>query len=221
MNYLVIDLEMCKVPQLYRNKTYKYAHEIIQVGAVLLDQEFKQIATLCQYVRPQYGVLDHFISQFTGIQNKQLKYAPILEEVLKHMIHWIGKREYQVFAWSDNDYWQLEREIRCKNIEDEQVMNFMDRERWIDYQSVFVNRYEFTRAIGLDEALLLCDIEPDGRFHNGLDDAINTAKIIEKLEMNPEYQILNREKEATASAEPLKFCIGDLFAKLELACVEG
>ena len=61
MNYLVINLEMCKVPQLYRNKTYKYAHEIIQVGAVLLDQEFKQIATLCQYVRPQSGVLDHFI----------------------------------------------------------------------------------------------------------------------------------------------------------------
>ncbi len=43
MNYLVIDLEMCKVPKHYRNKNYKYATEIIQVGAVLLDEEYEMI----------------------------------------------------------------------------------------------------------------------------------------------------------------------------------
>ena len=32
MNYLVIDLEMCKVPKDYRNKNYKYASEIIQMN---------------------------------------------------------------------------------------------------------------------------------------------------------------------------------------------
>ena len=37
MNYLVIDLEMCKVPRDYRSKRYKYANETIQIGAVLLD----------------------------------------------------------------------------------------------------------------------------------------------------------------------------------------
>ena len=45
MNYIVIDLEMCKVPKLYR-RNYKHANEIIQTGAVLLDSEFKKIATL-------------------------------------------------------------------------------------------------------------------------------------------------------------------------------
>ena len=39
MNYLVIDLEMCKVPRDYRSKRYKYANETIQIGAVLLDEE--------------------------------------------------------------------------------------------------------------------------------------------------------------------------------------
>ena len=38
MNYLVIDLEMCKVPKHYRSKKYKYANEIIQVGAVSLGE---------------------------------------------------------------------------------------------------------------------------------------------------------------------------------------
>ena len=49
MHYLVIDLEMCRVKKLYR-KTYKYASEIIQIGAVLLDEGFNRIATMCEYV---------------------------------------------------------------------------------------------------------------------------------------------------------------------------
>lgn len=47
MNYLVIDLEMCRVNKFYR-KSYKYISEIIQIGAVLLDEEFNRIATMCE-----------------------------------------------------------------------------------------------------------------------------------------------------------------------------
>ena len=79
MNYLVIDLEMCRVPKLYRSK-YKYANETIQIGAVLLDDEFKRIATLCQYVHPEYGVIDHFIENMTGIHNRNIKNAPGIKE---------------------------------------------------------------------------------------------------------------------------------------------
>ena len=45
MNYVVIDLEMCKVPKLYR-RNYKHANETIQIGAVLLDSEFKKNANI-------------------------------------------------------------------------------------------------------------------------------------------------------------------------------
>lgn len=48
MNYLVIDLEMCNVPRDYRSRSYKYANETIQIGAVLLDEEFKRIGTLTE-----------------------------------------------------------------------------------------------------------------------------------------------------------------------------
>ena len=49
------------------------------------------------------------------------------------------------------------------------------------------------------------------------DDAINTAKLIEMLESDPDYQIRNYEKELAISAEPLQFCMGDLFAGLSLS----
>ena len=77
MNYLVIDLEMCKVPKNYRGKNYKYASEIIQVGAVLLDEEYKEIGTLCQYVHPEFGILDYFIPNLPGIARGHTKHGPM------------------------------------------------------------------------------------------------------------------------------------------------
>ena len=79
MNYLVIDLEMCNVPRDYRSRSYKYANETIQIGAVLLDEEFKRIGTLSQYVHPEHGVIDPFIQNLTGIRNSQVKKAPRIE----------------------------------------------------------------------------------------------------------------------------------------------
>ena len=32
MNYLVIDLEMCKVPKQYRRRNYKYAYELFKLS---------------------------------------------------------------------------------------------------------------------------------------------------------------------------------------------
>ena len=55
MYNLIIDLEMCNVPRDYRRRSYKYANETIQIGAVLLDENFKRISTLCQYVHPEYS----------------------------------------------------------------------------------------------------------------------------------------------------------------------
>lgn len=139
-------------------------------------------ATICQYVQPKYGVLDHFISQMTGITNDQIKYAPMLEEAVIHLLEWIGNREYKVFAWSNTDYRQLKHEIQSKGITNPEILEFVNQDRWTDYQKTFDNRYDFDRSVGLADALELCEIEPDGHFHDGLDDAINTAKIIKKLE---------------------------------------
>ena len=176
MNYLVIDLEMCKVPKNYRGKNYKYASEIIQVGAVLLDEEYKEIGTLCQYVHPEFGILDYFITNLTGIEKGQIKNAPKLKDALIHMADWLGEREYKVFAWSKSDYWQLDHEIKSKKLNDEKLDELMKPERWVDYQEIFGKKYNFEQAVGLQEALMLCDIEPDGRMHDGLDDAWNPCE---------------------------------------------
>ena len=215
MNYLVIDLEMCKVPRDYRSKGYKYANETIQIGAVLLDEEFKRIGTLSQFVHPEHGVIDYFIENLTGIKNVQVKHAPRLQEALLHMLNWIGDREYKVYAWSGSDRAQILHEIKAKNIVDEKIASFMEESRWVDYQDIFMMRYEMSRKMSLEEVLGRADIDPEGRFHDGLNDAVNTGLLIEKLELNPDYQLVSYEMPEKPS-EHLSSSLGELFVGMEL-----
>ena len=215
MFYLVIDLEMCKVPRDYRSKSYRYANETIQIGAVLLDDSFKRIGTLCQYVHPEHGVIDYFIENLTGIKNSQVKKAPKLDEALIHMIDWLGEREYKIYAWSESDRNQLLHEIKAKNMTDERIYAFMKAENWIDYQDVFTKRFELSRQLSLEEALGRAEIEPEGKFHDGLDDAVNTAYLIENLELNPEYQLVSYEMPDKPS-ERLCSTLGEFFTGLDL-----
>ena len=215
MNYLVIDLEMCKVPRDYRSKRYKYANETIQIGAVLLDEEFKRIGTLSQFVHPEHGVIDYFIENLTGIKNGQVKHAPRLQEALLHMLNWIGDREYKVYAWSGSDRAQILHEIKAKNIVDEKIASFMEESRWVDYQDIFMKRYEMSRKMSLEEALGRADIDPEGRFHDGLNDAVNTGLLIEKLELNSDYQLVSYEMPEKPS-EHLSSSLGELFVGMEL-----
>lgn len=216
--YLVIDLEMCKVPRNYRSRSYKYANETIQIGAVLLDEEFKRIGTLSQYVHPEYGVIDHFIEKLTGIRNSQVKKAPKLQEALVHMIDWIGEREYKIYAWSESDRDQILHEMKAKKIDDIRINTFIDESRWIDYQDVFTKRFELERQISLEEALGRVEIEPEGRFHDGLDDAVNTGRLIEKLELNMEYQLVSYEM-PEKETEHLSCTLGELLSGLNLQLV--
>ena len=214
MYHLVLDLEMCQVPKKYRSKEYHYALETIQLGAVLLDDNFNQVDAFSSYVHPTYGYIDRFIKDFTGITNDEVKEAKELEEVLIDFLCWIDDREYKVYAWSESDYSQFKHEIMCKNIEGDYIDDFMNLDRWVDYQKIFDDRYGYEKAVSLENALILCDIDSEGRMHDGLDDAINTSRLIGILETNPEYQLTDYI--SVEEPEPLMICLGDMFSVLSL-----
>lgn len=156
-----------------------------------------------------------FSTEFEEFRN-HLKYA--CPDCI-HRSDWIGDRSYKVYAWSNCDYSQLKHEIRAKEITDSRIDAFMDKERWIDYQAVFGKRYEFNRAVSLKEALICCNIEADGRFHDGLDDATNTAKLIKVLEQDQNFVICRYEFDEKEEKEIFGFSLGDLFAGLNLECI--
>ncbi|MEE1086581.1 MAG: hypothetical protein U0L05_05385 [Schaedlerella sp.] len=81
----------------------------------------------------------------------------------------------------------------------------------------FVKRFGFSKAVSLEEALMYCDIDVDGRLHDGLDDAANTAKLIKTLEMNKDFVLCHCDIDYKTDSEPLSFSMGNLFAGLKLS----
>ena len=79
-----------------------------------------------------------------------------------------------------------------------------------------MKQYQFEDEVFLQVSVILCYIEPDGRMHDGLDDAWNTARLIEKLEKNPNYKLIYRERQEQEDSQPLKVRLGELFEGLNL-----
>ena len=113
--YAVIDLEMCKVPKGLCRKEYGYASEIIQIGVALLDENLTVSRTFMTYVSPQFGRIDSFIQELTGITQKEVTGAPGLEEALIQLVAWLPQNTILV-SWSDTDKLQIQKEIAAKNI---------------------------------------------------------------------------------------------------------
>ena len=62
---IVIDVEMCLVQKSYEWKDYPYEHEIIQIGAVMMNEAYEPVDEFSSFVHPRYGRIDHFIRKLT------------------------------------------------------------------------------------------------------------------------------------------------------------
>ena len=213
---VVIDIEMCVVQKEYQWKDYPYEHEIIQIGAVMMDEGYEITDEFSTYVCPQYGRIDHFIQELTGIGDKEIMEAPSLEEALDHMISWLSGYEVTFYSWSRTDYVQITREIQTKGMDEEKLAVLLDKEHWVDYQQTAGKRFGKPWRMSLEDALMFAEVEPEGKQHDGLVDAKNTARLIAKMEKNPESRFLQDRLEEEKTGEPLGTSLGNLLGNLKI-----
>ncbi|WP_029232971.1 3'-5' exonuclease [Butyrivibrio sp. VCB2006] len=216
MKYAVIDLEMCKVPKGYKKFGYKWCQETIQIGAVLLDEDYEIVDEFNTYVRPEYGHIDWFIENMTGISQADVMTAPSFAEALEMFLDWLPYDDVRCVSWSNSDPKQIVHEVVAKGIEDERLEIIFAN--WKDCQKTFGQKMGRKNAYKLEEALIASDIIPEGRAHDGLADAYNTALLFAKLDQNPDYELNEFYQTArNEETEHLSFCMGDLFAGIVLA----
>ena len=215
---VVIDIEMCIVQKEYRWKDYPYEHEIIQIGAVMMDEAFEITDEFSSYVCPKYGRIDHFIQDLTGIGNKEIREAPSLKEALEKMVSWLAGYEVTFYSWSRTDYIQLSREISAKGIDEEKMAVLLDKERWVDYQQTAGKRFDKPWRMSLEDALMFAEVELEGKQHDGLADARNTARLIAKMEKNPDSHFLQDtlRDEKEKNGEPIGTSLGNLLGRIKL-----
>ena len=180
-NYVVVDLEMCRIPRTASKETFSGASELIQIGAVLIDNNYQVKGTFMTYVSPQFGKIDSFIQRLTGITNEQTKCAPSAKDALEAFANWIPDDACLV-AWSDNDRAQIRKEISGKKLSIPRLDAYMDVEHWIDCQALFADKLDTRKKYRLSEALVLAEIEYKDGAHDALVDALNTARLFEKVQ---------------------------------------
>lgn len=213
--YVVIDLEMCPVAPDMR-RCFRCRHEIIQIGAALMNEDFEIVDTFSCFVRPGFGKLDAFIQGLTGISWADLKDAPCLADALQRFLAWLPDETVTAVAWSNSDESQLRREMERKGLSWEALSLRIGS--WVDCQAMFGGKMNINRCYSLQEALVAADVFSEGRAHNGLDDAYNTALLFrklmteDKLRLNPYYEEAHRSDRGAA----LQFSLGDLLQGLKL-----
>lgn len=196
--YVIVDLEMCNVPKGFKRDTYNRRSELIQIGAVVVDESLEITDEFMTLVSPEFGVVDNFIEKLTGISRKDVQGAPRAKEALELFMSWLPS-DATLVSWSENDENQIRKETEAKGIVVEGLNDYLDN--WIDCQKTFGEKMNAQKNYKLSEALIIADIDYDEGEHDALVDAKNTAQLFVKMErepvlvLNPYY--CNRVEETT------------------------
>ena len=184
--YVIVDLEMCRVLRDQRTEDYPLHNEIIEIGAVLVNENLEIADSFKTYVAPQYGGLDDYIRKLTGISDADLEGAPALPEALEAFMAWVPQGAVFV-SWSESDEYQLGEEAYYKYADTPELCDFLDT--WEDCQQEFGEKMNSPKVYKLSEALIIADIAFDENIHDALVDAKNTAMLFIKMQKEPTLKL--------------------------------
>lgn len=211
--YVIVDLEMCNVPKTVRRAVYHCRNEIIQIGAVLVDESLEIAGEFVTYVKPQFGTIDAYIEELTGISRKDVLGAPCIKDALERFMSWVPDDAVMV-SWSMSDESQIRKETEAKNIVIDRLQEYL--ESWVDCQKTFGEKMDNQRSYKLSEALIIANIDYDDGEHDALVDSKNTAQLFIKMEREP---VMSPNPYLLGQTEETAHCpLAKLLANYKPAC---
>ena len=175
MVHIFVDYEMNEIDKSYKEQRCICKREIIEIGAVKLDDSGQEIGEFTQYVKPEFGKITDYYANLTGITNEKVADAPHFLEAMGRFYDWIGKEDYTIYSWSNSDSIQISKEAALKQEKDERLTQML--EHWVDYQVVFGRLLGIEKKVGLMDAVHAIGEQFEGNQHDALWDARNTAEI--------------------------------------------
>lgn len=198
MNYILIDLEFNQGYNFSeKNKQVinpKCPFEIIQIGAIKLDENLQTVSTLDRLIKPElYTKIHPFVKQITGITIEKLDTAKSFKEIYKEFILLIDK-ESVLCIWGMADMKELLRNIEYHGLDTSIIPK-----KYINVQNHASIHLNFTKGtnIGLSKAVELLNIPIGNQFHDAFNDAYYTAKIFKKIynkDIKPRIYNSNRDR---------------------------
>ncbi len=182
MNYIVFDLEWNQP----RTKSEKitdpipFSGEIIQIGAVKMDEAFQITDTFEIMVTPiYYTTMNSAVEQLTGIDDEDLKEGVPFVEAYQAFLRFCGE-EFCFLTWGGDDIRILTANLKIHHVSTE---NFP---KCYNLQRIFGKQIAKTKKqIALEKAVELLG-EPPYRAHNALNDAMSSALVSKHLDLTQE-----------------------------------
>lgn len=191
MKHIVVDLEMNPIAKVNKEQRAICLSEVIEIGAVILDEDFQEIGSFMTYVKPQFNdQIEKKIVKLTGITTELVANAPSFEEAFQMFVSFCSnvKGEVELCEWSDSDRLQLVKEMKLKNYE----MNDYEKslmECWVDFQREFDEQLGMDKPLSLKNALSYAGLDFEGRQHDALFDARNTAELLTIARVEEKRQV--------------------------------
>lgn len=176
---------MSHVEKEVRNKIYNFGTELIEIGAVILDDKYNIGDKFLSYVKPQYSQIDEFIHNLTHISNENTDDAPVFEDALKMFLKWLPEDAILV-SWSEADKYQFIGEMEAKGISNLKMENYF--KTWVDCQKLFSEKMDSPKVYNLTEALNIIGIDYEDGAHDALVDAYNTALLFAKMQRDKDFK---------------------------------
>ena len=180
MKHIVVDLEMNPIKFDSPARSIG-TNEVIEIGAVMLDEELNEVSAFRTYVKPELNDgITKKIRKLTGITDEMVANAPNFNTAFRMFTSWCNGTgdEIIIHAWSDSDYYQIQKEIQIKAYEISEDEKFITDNEWDDFQEKFDSRLNFESQLKLSTALDMAGINFEGNEHDALDDARNTAELL-------------------------------------------
>ena len=179
MYYILMDLEWNDA---YCKKLNGFVNEIVEIGAVKLDENFNEIDRFSQIVRSAItNRLSGRFKELTGITNEQMQDGICFAEALDKYKKWAGN-DTVTLTWSNSDLHTLYH--NCVNFIGDpnaaEIGKYVDLQKYFQYELSLIGKNQ-KNQISLANAAILFNINfEDESLHRALEDSYIAAAILRK-----------------------------------------
>lgn len=174
LDYIVLDIEFNG-----RKFASPLPMEVIEIGAVRLNEQLEQVNTFSAFIKPVYfAKLNSFIQKKTGILQEQIDTADGFVKVIKQFQEWLAQSEnVLLITWGGEDMKRIILDTRMHKLNDQYWMSTP----YFDLLKGYTRLKGLTNDISVEGALEQLNIPSTGQAHRALDDAIMTSNIFQNV----------------------------------------
>jgi len=177
VTYVVLDLEWNRPEGRNRiiRTPFPLYGEIVQIGAVKLNEKFEEIDRLNLIVKPvYYPKMNRDIADLTGITDEITEKGLLFADAVSEFEKWCGT-DSSLLTWGPDDMEMLEDNLEIHGMDTKWLPECFDVQLMFDDLVIMEDR-----QFSLDYAVYYFGIKGN-TAHDALNDALDTAEVIRKM----------------------------------------